>query len=167
MSKYDCSFTGVERELDRLTLKIVVGDRPLLPGQGPHHPRCRENMPLRLASEKSDFTSATHRLVAKPPGKSSFCHRECHWTLISFWKIADQWTFRNRSFLKRAYPTMKKNNPNIPILIREATGIEPKVWARYGTESDGVNFCRADMEKAMVKKHLDHCQVHTRRTAPK
>jgi hypothetical protein len=27
---------------------------------------------------------------------------------------------------------MKKNNPNIPILIREATGIEPKVWARYG-----------------------------------
>jgi hypothetical protein len=26
---------------------------------------------------------------------------------------------------------MKKNNPNIPILIREATGIEPKVWARY------------------------------------
>src|ERR1700730_13083893 len=38
----------------------------------------------------------------------------------------------DRSFLKRAYPTMKKNNPNIPILIREATGIEPKGWARYG-----------------------------------
>jgi NADH dehydrogenase (ubiquinone) 1 alpha subcomplex subunit 2 len=37
-----------------------------------------------------------------------------------------------RSFLKRAYPTMKKNNPNIPILIREATGTSPKVWARYG-----------------------------------
>jgi NADH dehydrogenase (ubiquinone) 1 alpha subcomplex subunit 2 len=29
---------------------------------------------------------------------------------------------------------MKKNNPNIPILIREATGIEPKVWARYGMD---------------------------------
>jgi len=37
-----------------------------------------------------------------------------------------------RSFLKRAYPTMKKNNPNTPILIREATGTSPKVWARYG-----------------------------------
>ncbi|OQV01987.1 Mitochondrial ribosomal protein L51 / S25 / CI-B8 domain-containing protein [Cladophialophora immunda] len=37
-----------------------------------------------------------------------------------------------RSFLKRAYPTMKHHNPHIPILIREATGVEPKVWARYG-----------------------------------
>jgi NADH dehydrogenase (ubiquinone) 1 alpha subcomplex subunit 2 len=27
---------------------------------------------------------------------------------------------------------MKKNNPNTPILIREATGTSPKVWARYG-----------------------------------
>ncbi|RMZ81410.1 hypothetical protein DV738_g2193, partial [Chaetothyriales sp. CBS 135597] len=26
-----------------------------------------------------------------------------------------------RSFLKRSYPTMKKHNPEIPILIREAT----------------------------------------------
>ncbi|KAK5233883.1 hypothetical protein LTR47_005001 [Exophiala xenobiotica] len=37
-----------------------------------------------------------------------------------------------RSFLKKAYPTMKRHNPNIPILIREAVGVEPKVWARYG-----------------------------------
>jgi len=37
-----------------------------------------------------------------------------------------------RSFLKRAYPTMKHHNPNTPILIREATGVEPKVWVRYG-----------------------------------
>ncbi|EFY89068.1 hypothetical protein J3459_011040 [Metarhizium acridum] len=36
-----------------------------------------------------------------------------------------------RSFLTRAYPTMKKNNPQIPILIREAQGTLPKVYARY------------------------------------
>ncbi|KAE8146773.1 NADH dehydrogenase, alpha subcomplex, subunit 2 [Aspergillus avenaceus] len=36
-----------------------------------------------------------------------------------------------RSFLQRAYPTMKKHNPNIPILMREATGTVPKVYARY------------------------------------
>ncbi|KAK3057226.1 hypothetical protein LTR09_002265 [Extremus antarcticus] len=36
-----------------------------------------------------------------------------------------------RSFLTRAYPTMKKNNPYIPIMIREASGTEPRVWARY------------------------------------
>ncbi|MCJ1476062.1 hypothetical protein MMC13_004727 [Lambiella insularis] len=36
-----------------------------------------------------------------------------------------------RSFLTRAYPTMKKNNPHTPIMLREALGIEPKVYARY------------------------------------
>ncbi|KAF2753343.1 NADH dehydrogenase, alpha subcomplex, subunit 2 [Pseudovirgaria hyperparasitica] len=36
-----------------------------------------------------------------------------------------------RSFLTRTYPTMKKHNPNTPIMIREASGVEPKVYARY------------------------------------
>lgn len=35
------------------------------------------------------------------------------------------------SFLTRAYPTMKKNNPYTPIMIREAMNIEPRVYARY------------------------------------
>lgn len=39
----------------------------------------------------------------------------------------------SRAFLKRAYPTMKKNNPSVPILIREALDVEPRVFARYGT----------------------------------
>ncbi|KKY15547.1 putative nadh-ubiquinone oxidoreductase 105 kda subunit [Phaeomoniella chlamydospora] len=37
-----------------------------------------------------------------------------------------------RTFLKRAYPTMKKNNPYIPIMMREAQDVEPRIWARYG-----------------------------------
>ncbi|PYH46038.1 L51/S25/CI-B8 domain-containing protein [Aspergillus saccharolyticus JOP 1030-1] len=36
-----------------------------------------------------------------------------------------------RSFLQRAYPTMKKHNPSTPILIREAAGTVPRVYARY------------------------------------
>ncbi|KAF2257538.1 NADH dehydrogenase, alpha subcomplex, subunit 2 [Lojkania enalia] len=36
-----------------------------------------------------------------------------------------------RSFLTKSYPTMKKHNPHTPIMIREASGIEPKVYARY------------------------------------
>ncbi|KAJ4147691.1 hypothetical protein LMH87_002199 [Akanthomyces muscarius] len=36
-----------------------------------------------------------------------------------------------RNFLVRAYPTMKKNNPNVPIMMREAAGTVPKVFARY------------------------------------
>ncbi|KAF8543516.1 NADH-ubiquinone oxidoreductase 105 kDa subunit [Trichophaea hybrida] len=36
-----------------------------------------------------------------------------------------------RQFLLQSYPVMKKHNPHIPILIREASGIHPKVFARY------------------------------------
>ncbi|KAJ5754173.1 uncharacterized protein N7511_008326 [Penicillium nucicola] len=37
----------------------------------------------------------------------------------------------NRTFLNRAYPTMKKHNPNTPIMMREAAGTQPRVFARY------------------------------------
>lgn len=28
---------------------------------------------------------------------------------------------------------MKKHNPTTPLLVREAFGVSPKIWARYGT----------------------------------
>ncbi|KOS20868.1 NADH-ubiquinone oxidoreductase 10.5 kDa subunit [Escovopsis weberi] len=36
-----------------------------------------------------------------------------------------------RSFLQKAYPTMKKHNPDTPILMRAAAGTVPRVFARY------------------------------------
>ncbi|KAI5809900.1 thioredoxin-like protein [Peziza echinospora] len=36
-----------------------------------------------------------------------------------------------RSFLSKSYPVLKKHNPTTPILIREALGTQPKVFARY------------------------------------
>ena len=42
---------------------------------------------------------------------------------------------------------MKRNNPETPILIREASGIAPRVWARYEwgrevvAELDGEFIC--------------------------
>ncbi|KAF4509960.1 hypothetical protein G6O67_001892 [Ophiocordyceps sinensis] len=36
-----------------------------------------------------------------------------------------------RTFLTRAYPTMKKNNPDTPIMMREAAGTLPRIYARY------------------------------------
>ncbi|CAN8100670.1 unnamed protein product [Discula destructiva] len=36
-----------------------------------------------------------------------------------------------RAFLTRSYPTMKKHNPSIPIMLREAQGTLPKVYARF------------------------------------
>jgi hypothetical protein len=43
-----------------------------------------------------------------------------------------------RNFLTRSYPTMKKHNPHTPILIREANGTEPTLYARFGAlHTDG------------------------------
>lgn len=38
----------------------------------------------------------------------------------------------------RAYPTMKKNNPYTPIMLRGAQGTEPRVFARYGMFSYSI-----------------------------
>jgi NADH dehydrogenase (ubiquinone) 1 alpha subcomplex subunit 2 len=34
---------------------------------------------------------------------------------------------------------MKKHNPETPILIREAAGVAPKVWARYGRNRQRIS----------------------------
>ncbi|XP_074958448.1 NADH dehydrogenase [ubiquinone] 1 alpha subcomplex subunit 2 isoform X1 [Phalacrocorax aristotelis] len=37
-----------------------------------------------------------------------------------------------REFIEQHYVTLKKANPDFPILIRECSGVQPKLWARYG-----------------------------------
>ncbi|XP_053961664.1 NADH dehydrogenase [ubiquinone] 1 alpha subcomplex subunit 2 [Anastrepha obliqua] len=36
-----------------------------------------------------------------------------------------------REFVEKFYPNFKKSNPELPILIRECAGIQPRLWARY------------------------------------
>ncbi|CAG9782685.1 unnamed protein product [Diatraea saccharalis] len=36
-----------------------------------------------------------------------------------------------RDFIQQNYVNIKKDNPNFPILIRECSGVQPRVWARY------------------------------------
>ncbi|KAJ7372044.1 ndufa2, NADH:ubiquinone oxidoreductase 10.5kD subunit [Desmophyllum pertusum] len=45
--------------------------------------------------------------------------------------------FLLRDFLEKYYIGIKKENPKIPILVRECSGIQPKMYARYdhGKES--------------------------------
>ena len=51
---------------------------------------------------------------------------------------------------------MKKNNPNTPILIREATGVAPKVWARYGmVDERATMMIAADMSTALGKEKFE------------
>ena len=33
--------------------------------------------------------------------------------------------------MNKYYTDLKGNNPTLPILIRECSGIQPKIWARY------------------------------------
>ncbi|CAN4100936.1 unnamed protein product [Withania somnifera] len=36
-----------------------------------------------------------------------------------------------RSFIEKNYRDLKTQNPKLPILIREASSVEPQLWARY------------------------------------
>ncbi|XP_034539510.1 NADH dehydrogenase [ubiquinone] 1 alpha subcomplex subunit 2 [Notolabrus celidotus] len=36
-----------------------------------------------------------------------------------------------RDFVEQHYVTLKTSNPDFPILIRECSGIQARVWARY------------------------------------
>uniref|UniRef100_A0A6I8S7T3 NADH dehydrogenase [ubiquinone] 1 alpha subcomplex subunit 2 n=2 Tax=Xenopus tropicalis TaxID=8364 RepID=A0A6I8S7T3_XENTR len=36
-----------------------------------------------------------------------------------------------RDFIEQHYVELKKANPEFPILIRECSGVQPKLWARY------------------------------------
>ncbi|KAK5706504.1 hypothetical protein LTR97_001493 [Elasticomyces elasticus] len=57
-----------------------------------------------------------------------------------------------RSFLTRAYPTMKRNNPNTPIMIREALDVGPRVYARYEFGREKMADLRGLDDKAIEDK---------------
>ncbi|KAH0506130.1 NADH dehydrogenase [ubiquinone] 1 alpha subcomplex subunit 2 [Microtus ochrogaster] len=37
-----------------------------------------------------------------------------------------------RDFIQQRYVELKKAHPSLPILIRECSEVQPKLWARYG-----------------------------------
>ncbi|KAJ0973481.1 hypothetical protein J5N97_021440 [Dioscorea zingiberensis] len=43
-----------------------------------------------------------------------------------------------REFVQKNYTDLKTLNPKLPILIRECSGVEPQLWARYDM---GVERC--------------------------
>ena len=60
-----------------------------------------------------------------------------------------------RQFVEKCYVPLKSANPNFPIMVRECSGIQPKLWARYGygrEESvDLSNKSLADVVSAIEK----------------
>ncbi|GAB7335267.1 hypothetical protein MBLNU13_g07676t1 [Cladosporium sp. NU13] len=57
-----------------------------------------------------------------------------------------------RSFLNRAYPTMKHHNPHTPIMIREALNTQPRVFARYEFGREKVEELSGLDDKAIESK---------------
>lgn len=59
-----------------------------------------------------------------------------------------------RDFIEKNYVTIKSSNPNSPILIRECSGVQPRLWARYeyGKES---SVSLTDLSDSDVAKKLE------------
>ncbi|XP_068144191.1 NADH dehydrogenase [ubiquinone] 1 alpha subcomplex subunit 2 [Drosophila tropicalis] len=36
-----------------------------------------------------------------------------------------------REYVQKFYPNLKKDNPNLAILVRECNGVQPRLYARY------------------------------------
>ncbi|ONK58678.1 uncharacterized protein A4U43_C09F15540 [Asparagus officinalis] len=60
---------------------------------------------------------------------------------------------QTREFVRKNYKDLKTLNPKLPILIRECSGTQPQLWARYDM---GVERCvRLDgLPEAEINKKL-------------
>ena len=47
-------------------------------------------------------------------------------------RITSNIVFNFRNFIESEYVAVKQANPTFPILIRECSNVEPKIYARYG-----------------------------------
>uniref|UniRef100_A0A8C1FQX8 NADH dehydrogenase [ubiquinone] 1 alpha subcomplex subunit 2 n=1 Tax=Cyprinus carpio carpio TaxID=630221 RepID=A0A8C1FQX8_CYPCA len=66
--------------------------------------------------------------------------------LLRFPKVSD--------FIEQHYVTLKKANPELPILIRECSGVQPVLWARYGFGKEH-NVSLDNMNADQVAKALE------------
>ncbi|KAF4091140.1 hypothetical protein AMELA_G00033630 [Ameiurus melas] len=60
-----------------------------------------------------------------------------------------------RDFVQQHYVTLKKANPEFPILIRECSGVQPRLWARYALGKE-QSFPLDNMSADQVAKVLEN-----------
>lgn len=63
-----------------------------------------------------------------------------------------------RQFIMQYYAGIKQKNPDLPILVRECTAIEPKIWFRfeYGKEtSASLSKLSPDQIAELFKDKID------------
>ncbi|XP_037401857.1 NADH dehydrogenase [ubiquinone] 1 alpha subcomplex subunit 2 isoform X2 [Pygocentrus nattereri] len=59
-----------------------------------------------------------------------------------------------RQFVEQYYVPLKKANPEFPILIRECSGVQPKLWARYAFGKER-SVALDNMSAEQVAKELE------------
>ncbi|XP_001512375.1 NADH dehydrogenase [ubiquinone] 1 alpha subcomplex subunit 2 [Ornithorhynchus anatinus] len=62
-----------------------------------------------------------------------------------------------RDFIEKHYVALKKANPTFPVLIRECSAVQPKLWARYAfgeEKSVSLNNFSADQVAKAVENVL-------------
>ncbi|KAM8971916.1 NADH dehydrogenase [ubiquinone] 1 alpha subcomplex subunit 2 [Pelodytes ibericus] len=59
-----------------------------------------------------------------------------------------------RDFVENNYVDLKKANPEFPILIRECSGVQPKLWARYDFGKE-ANIPLSNLNADQVAKALE------------
>ncbi|KAI4882271.1 hypothetical protein NFI96_027225 [Prochilodus magdalenae] len=59
-----------------------------------------------------------------------------------------------RAFVEQYYVPLKKANPEFPILIRECSGVQPKLWARYAFGKER-SVALDNMNAEQVAKELE------------
>ncbi|TVU03467.1 hypothetical protein EJB05_51019 [Eragrostis curvula] len=59
-----------------------------------------------------------------------------------------------REFVKKNYADIKARNPSLPFLVRECSGVQPQLWARYDM---GVERCvnLDGLSEAQIDKKLE------------
>lgn len=55
-----------------------------------------------------------------------------------------------RDFIEQHYVSIKQQNPKFPILIRECSGVQPRLWARYeGGKENSISLTNLKSEEVL------------------
>jgi len=64
-----------------------------------------------------------------------------------------------RAFVKQNYSSVKKLNPKLPILVRECSGIQPRIVARYDFGEEKAIYV-TDMTPDQIGKQMEVLIAH-------
>ncbi|QCE13830.1 NADH dehydrogenase [Vigna unguiculata] len=63
-----------------------------------------------------------------------------------------------RAFVEKNYKELKTLNPKLPILIRECSGVEPQLWARYDLGVEKAIKLEG-LSEAQISKALENLEI--------